>query len=153
MEKCFECNNPAQAQHHVVPKVLGGTKTVLLCDDCHSKVLDTEMLKMGSLIRQQRKEAGSPAAGEKYWGGCRPYGFDVIEKHLVHNEEEQKIIKDMLEWRNKGSTIQTITDTLNGNGTPSATGNAWHYMSVRKILQREVKGTAHSSIKINERNL
>tara|TARA_R110000824_G_C14728609_1_gene626020 strand:+ start:66 stop:527 length:462 start_codon:yes stop_codon:yes gene_type:complete len=150
MEKCFECNNPAQAQHHVVPKVLGGTKTIPLCDDCHSKVHDSKMLKLAYLVRKQRKDAGGPAVGAKYWGGKRPYGFDVVDKIFVENEEEQKIIKDMLEWKNKGNSTQAITDTLNANGTPSATGISWHYKSVRKILQREIKGTAHSSIKETE---
>ena len=79
MKKCFECDAPAQADHHVVPKVLGGTKTIPLCDDCHSKVHDTDMLKMASLIRKQRRDAGPPIQGGKYWGGKRPYGFDVID--------------------------------------------------------------------------
>ena len=137
MEKCFECNNPAQAQHHVVPKVLGGTKTVLLCDDCQSKVHDTDMLKLASLIRKQRKDAGPPKAGRGYWGGWRPYGFDVVDNILVDNEEEQKIIKDMLEWKNKGMTIQSIKDTLNKNAILTVQNRApWHYMSVRRIIER-----------------
>lgn len=38
MEKCFECENPATENHHVIPKSLGGTKTVPLCSLCHMKV-------------------------------------------------------------------------------------------------------------------
>lgn len=30
MDKCFECSEPAPAKHHVVPEVLGGTKTIPL---------------------------------------------------------------------------------------------------------------------------
>lgn len=41
--KCFNCDNVAEHLHHVVPKVKGGTKTVPLCTDCHSKVHDTTM--------------------------------------------------------------------------------------------------------------
>jgi hypothetical protein len=35
--RCFECNAPAHHAHHVVPCCLGGTRTVPLCETCHSK--------------------------------------------------------------------------------------------------------------------
>lgn len=35
---CFECGNAGEERHHVVPKSLGGTKTVLLCSPCHGKI-------------------------------------------------------------------------------------------------------------------
>jgi len=74
----------------------------------------------------------------RFMGGRRPFGYSINGKSLEELAGEQQIISDMKGWKEQGSTIQTITDTLNANGTPSATGNAWHYMSVRKILQREV---------------
>ena len=72
----------------------------------------------------------------RFLGGRRPYGYKINGKALETVADEQRVITDMKGWKEQGSTIQAITDTLNGNGTPSATGNAWHYMSVRKILQR-----------------
>lgn len=36
--KCFECGDHATEQHHVIPKVMGGTKTIPLCSRCHMKV-------------------------------------------------------------------------------------------------------------------
>jgi hypothetical protein len=41
--KCFQCNNNAEHQHHVVPKSKGGTKTIPLCVECHSKVHNKSM--------------------------------------------------------------------------------------------------------------
>lgn len=35
LTKCFECNNSIVELHHVVPKSLGGKKTVPLCESCH----------------------------------------------------------------------------------------------------------------------
>ena len=32
---CFECGGNADAEHHVVPKSLGGKKTIPLCNECH----------------------------------------------------------------------------------------------------------------------
>ena len=40
MNTCFECGNLAEENHHVVPKSLGGTKTIPLCTLCHGKVHD-----------------------------------------------------------------------------------------------------------------
>lgn len=34
---CFECGTEAVEDHHVVPRVLGGTRTVPLCGICHGK--------------------------------------------------------------------------------------------------------------------
>lgn len=35
---CFDCAQTAQHKHHVVPRVLGGTRTIPLCPACHGKV-------------------------------------------------------------------------------------------------------------------
>ena len=35
---CFVCGSVAEEEHHVVPKSLGGTKTVSLCSACHGKI-------------------------------------------------------------------------------------------------------------------
>lgn len=74
----------------------------------------------------------------RFLGGKRPYGYKVVGKSLEKVSNEQQTISSMMGWKQQGMTIQRITDTLNENGTPSATGQAWHYMSVRKILQRKV---------------
>lgn len=37
METCYECGKPAERDHHVVPKVLGGEKTIPLCNACHKR--------------------------------------------------------------------------------------------------------------------
>jgi len=41
-EPCFECGRPSAHNHHVIPKIRGGTKTVPLCLSCHGKVHDKE---------------------------------------------------------------------------------------------------------------
>ena len=37
---CFECGAPATEQHHIIPVVRGGIKTIPLCSACHAKVHD-----------------------------------------------------------------------------------------------------------------
>ena len=35
---CFECGEQATEEHHIIPKVQGGKKTIPLCTSCHMKV-------------------------------------------------------------------------------------------------------------------
>lgn len=57
--ECFECGRPAQHAHHVVPRSLGGTRTIPLCIDCHSIVhgqllAGTQLIKAGLLAARAR---------------------------------------------------------------------------------------------------
>lgn len=36
--KCFECDARAEHKHHVIPKSVGGKRTIPLCIRCHEKV-------------------------------------------------------------------------------------------------------------------
>lgn len=52
-EFCFECESIGPLHNnHVVPKVKGGTKTVLLCEECHSKVHGKNFLNHGKLVKE-----------------------------------------------------------------------------------------------------
>jgi hypothetical protein len=60
---CFECGQGAMHQHHVVPRSLGGTKTVPLCEECHRKVHVDEarrMIASGLSQRATAKALGLP---------------------------------------------------------------------------------------------
>ena len=54
---CFECGDPSESNYHVVPKILGGTKTVSLCLTCHGKVHDKDLVKMKKLSNEGIKRA------------------------------------------------------------------------------------------------
>ncbi len=52
---CFECGDRADAAHHVVPRSLGGTKTIPLCTSCHKTIHATgQELSIGLLSRMAR---------------------------------------------------------------------------------------------------
>jgi hypothetical protein len=38
LNTCFECGFPAEHNHHVVPKSMGGKNTVPLCQSCHNLI-------------------------------------------------------------------------------------------------------------------
>ena len=55
MKKCFECGVTAELQeHHVVPRLRDGTKTVTLCYSCHMRAhgRDGNGLQHGRLIKE-----------------------------------------------------------------------------------------------------
>lgn len=60
--KCFECDSEDNLHnHHAVPRVLGGTKTIPLCGSCHGKVHSRDMTSTRALIKaalKKRKDTG-----------------------------------------------------------------------------------------------
>ena len=57
IERCFECGGNDTIQfHHVVPKIIGGTKTIPLCVKCHSKVHGTDLTHFQKLAVIGRKK-------------------------------------------------------------------------------------------------
>lgn len=67
MEVCFECGSDQDIhQHHVVAKVLGGTKTIPLCVICHGKVHGKSLNHRELILAGQAK---ARAAGKR-WGGA-----------------------------------------------------------------------------------
>lgn len=72
MYQCVECKNTSQLHHHhVVPKSLGGTFTVPLCEGCHEKAHNRKtgsFANSGDLIKtgiQKRKDMGLPVGKPK----------------------------------------------------------------------------------------
>lgn len=119
--KCFECGSDASEQHHVVPRSLGGTKTVWLCPACHGKVHGVQRLHVSSLTKE--------ALAVKKSQGVR-LGRPVLQAA----ETEVKV----LQLRDQGLSMRTIAEILNTEGVPTASGGAkWHASTVRVILERD----------------
>ena len=58
MANCFECGNLSEYDHHVIPRVRGGTKTVPLCADCHGLAHHSKMnMHHSELIKEGMKKA------------------------------------------------------------------------------------------------
>ena len=74
-------------------------------------------------VKQRRKNEGF------YIGGRRGFGFDVVEGIKVPNVEEQKLLNQMKQMKEKGKTLKEIHGWLNG-----VKGRKLAYSSMRVAL-------------------
>lgn len=130
--KCFECEVESDClhNHHVVPRSMGGTKTVSLCEKCHGLVhgrqFNTSALTRNAL--QKMKNEG------KKISGCAPYGFKFEGDLVVPCEQEQKIIKLIKKLKEQDRGAHNIANILNKQKIPSR-GKKWWVSSVRRIFE------------------
>ena len=130
---CFECGATDNLhEHHVVPRSLGGTKTIPLCGDCHGKVHGRNAMHMSRLTATAL--AHKAAQGE-YCGGQVPYGFAVGPDgvHLVEHDGEQQVIAETHRLRAAGLSLRAIVAELDKRGLVSRTGKALGLTQVAKI--------------------
>lgn len=85
-------------------------------------------------ICERTKDAlqAKKARGEKT-GGNIPFGFDVINGKLVKNEEEQSIINEIKNLKNKGLSLRKIAGILNEKGIVTKNGKAWTATQIQRI--------------------
>ena len=113
--KCFECGSLTEIQeHHIIPRSLGGKKTVKLCGECHGKIQSVNFSNHGLLIRKALAKLKSN--GVKLG---RPEGrienLKILRKHsdihlcLLDNMS----IRNIAKHTNKGvSTVQRVKKIL-----------------------------------------
>lgn len=89
---CFECGQPADHAHHIVPRSLGGTRTVPLCEVCHGKVHDVRFLNHSALTKAglaRAKRAG------KHCGrpGRSDYDLDAAQALLGSGKSQREVAR------------------------------------------------------------
>lgn len=129
---CFECRNQATQNHHVVPKSLGGTKTIPLCYKCHNLVHNINNGNLLKLKWKHHRENGLKV------GGKTPYGFDVDkDRKLIPNKTEQQVIRKIIALRSSGKSLREICKYLLDNGIKTKTGLSWwSSKTVKTILDK-----------------
>jgi len=90
-EECFECGEKAYHDHHVIPKFMGGQKTIPLCEECHGKVHDMDLTgteRMKIEARKKRIREGLKA------GGRAPVGYiwNYETKEIIIDEEKRYLV-------------------------------------------------------------
>jgi site-specific DNA recombinase len=85
----------------------------------------------------------------KFAGGSAAYGYDLINGHLVVNERQAEIVRQVFTMRQLGMTFHGIAEILNVQGIPTRKGAKWTRTQVWEMVQREefYKGTyIHGSV-------
>lgn len=98
MKKCFECNSTNFLhEHHVVPRVLGGTKTIPLCANCHGLVHSRDFLKSATLQKLGIEKAKKEGRYKQHGGRAA----ESTEQFL--NKPKSKLIAKYL---NEGNSVR-----------------------------------------------
>jgi len=137
-DPCFECGQPAEYDHHVVPQSRGGTKTVRLCAECHAKA---HHRRRNMTTRKLTTDAmqGKIARGER--AGRIRFGYDLTGdgRTLVPNPRQQEAIAFMKQWLLEGKTYREMVALLTELGIETKEpGAIWRPGVIHRILTRPI---------------
>lgn len=133
---CFECGAPATCEHHVIPRSLGGTKTVPLCGSCHSRAHGLPGETWGSHSALTAAAMGAMKAAGLYCGGTVPYGYRVdAEGRLEPNPDEVHTKEVAAELRAAGLSLRAVGAALEARGLLMRGGGQWNARSVARLVE------------------
>lgn len=141
---CFECGAPAQHDHHVVPRSLGGTRTVPLCRICHGRAhgrergfRPTNELTRDALLRLRARgvKLGGAALGWK-----RADATDADGRRVIATVEHEAVaVARIRDLRAQGLTLRAIAGVLATEGHATKAGGRWHPQTIARVIAREVQ--------------
>lgn len=142
MRPCFECEAPTDHDHHVVPRSLGGTKTVPLCHACHAKAHGLKGTTWASHAGLTAAAMARMKAAGLHTGGPPPYGYRVGEDgRLVAEPSEREAVTVARELHHRGVTFRDIARALTARGYVPRKNGAWHHTTIWRM----VRGTDETS--------
>jgi DNA invertase Pin-like site-specific DNA recombinase len=106
------------------------------------KILDAFSEYERLCIRARTRGAlkAKKARGEKTGGDC-PFGFNEDQGRLIPNQEEQNVISEVLDLRDReGFSFQKIADFLNDRDIKTKTGKSWCRKTVNRLYKRASNG-------------
>ena len=144
---CFECDATENLHHHhVVPRSLGGTKTIPLCERCHGLVHSKDFTSTSALTSKamQKKKAKG-----LYTGGRAPFGFKLGDdgETLVPNSAEVEIILCAQELRRDGHSLRGISAKLAERGMLTRNGRMFDYKAIPAMLAAKPESMSSREIK------
>jgi hypothetical protein len=139
--ECFECgSNDEIHNHHVVPRTLGGTKTVPLCVVCHGKVHNINFLNHKKLTKEGLKKVkmrgvklGSP---KNLTEEAKIKGKEAVKRNRIEdpNWKKAKILIDKFITENGYIHYTKISKLLNEEGYKTRNGCGFSPATVKRLI-------------------
>lgn len=129
---CYECGSEESLnEHHIIPRSMGGVKTITLCVICHSKVHNVKLTNHSALTRKvlkSKKESGKVYSNT-------PYGFDRVGDDLVENKTEIRMMRKMFRLKEGGFNYGDISKYLTKNRKKTKSGGKWTPQNVYSVMK------------------
>lgn len=124
--KCFECEADADHMHHVIPRSMGGTKTIPLCARCHWLAHGRSDFERADSHRALTRAGLARVRAERgYTGGPKRYGMEDADAPVIHA---------VLALRAEGMTIRAIATEVARRGFTTRKGTPMSVTQVQRIV-------------------
>ena len=141
LSKCFECESTDGIEyHHIIPRSLGGTKTIPLCFKCHSLVHNKKVRTDSTSALTKAAFAKKRARGEKmghavnFTDITRAKGRAAHAANAANNQHTKTARGYATLLRNRGNTLRSIAEKLNLEGFKTARGGQYSAVQVMRLF-------------------
>lgn len=134
VRECFECEQPAVTDHHVIPRSKGGRRTVPLCQVCHDLVHDLRPRLMSTSGLTRAALAAKRKRGE--YTGTAPYGYRLATDgvRLEVDAAEAHVLAQARELRASGLSLRLVAAELAARGHLSRTGRPFAAVQIARMV-------------------
>lgn len=142
--RCFECGTTDNIhQHHVVPRTLGGTKTIPLCEKCHGLIHGMNFSDHSTLTkigldnaRKRGVKLGNPNLDSVRNKDTTQARKQRVRMCGVYRDNVKRKIEPLFQ---DGLTDNQIAEQLNLEGFHTSTGGLWNRTTVWRVRKRSIK--------------
>ena len=139
-KSCWECEktNTPLHNHHPVPKVRGGERTIPLCEECHSKAHHRKKnMNTSALTREglRRAKARGVKMGNPRWRESIEAARSTAYKHADDFALQMSPIIDELRAAGVHSFAATAR-ALNARGIQTRLGKKWFPSTISNVINR-----------------
>lgn len=135
--KCFTCNKKATENHHIIPKSLGGKKTIPLCGSCHGLLHGMKTTRrdnhsyLTKLGLQRAKDIGVKLGNPKnFTSEGRKKGRKA---NSIKAAARNKLLIDVIKKLDYNLSLREICKFLNDNGYKTSRGCKFKPTTVKRL--------------------
>jgi hypothetical protein len=139
---CFECEVKENIiHHHVVPRSLGGKKTIPLCQSCHDKVHRLKRFRNISISNltkeglQRAREKGVKLGSRDPEKSVKLMNIASVKAKKEFRSKMNPIINELR--KNGCKTLKSFADRLNEMKMFTRTGKKWTPGSINNLIYNQ----------------